>query len=211
MDKVTICNLALGMLGMPQIVSLEEKNTSGNLCRTFYPVLRDRVLRDHAWSFATASNELQLLAEKSIDPDFPYVCALPGDVIRVLDLVGGAPYRKLGRRILVAALPATVVYTARIEDTSLYDETFCEALQYLLAAELAMSNTRDAQFASIYRQEYRDRLATARSIDSQENRAAMQNAPRRSNWLGARVRGDCERGFAGPVTWTEGNAGKQGE
>ena len=211
MDSVTICNLALGMLGMPQITTLEETNNSGNLCRTFYPVLRDRVLRDHSWSFATAWEELQLLAETSLDPEFPYVCALPGDAIRVLDLVGGAPYRKLGRRILVNALPATVVYTRRVTDCSLFDETFCEALQYLLAAEIGMANTRDAQLVNYYRQQYQAALAVARSIDSSENRGALQNAPRRSNWLGSRARGNCERGFAGPVIWTSGNAGKQGE
>ena len=207
MDSVTICNLALGMLGMPHITSPEETNNNALLCRKFYPVLRDRVLRDHAWSFATTAKTPSVLDEEGFDPEFPVVCTIPNDAIRVLRLIPDLPYLRRGRQIHTTARPEKIVYTRRVDDPSLFDETFVEALQYLLASELARSNTRDAQLAGSLRAEYERRLAVARSIDSQENFAAYQNAPRRSNWLSGRM---SDRRCT-PVKWTEGNAGRQGE
>lgn len=206
MDSISICNLALMQLGIPAITSFQDENNNAKLCKTFFPVLRDRVLRDHTWSFATAGYELQCLNEKSFDPEYRYVCALPGDVIRVIEIVGNRPYRRIENKILVKELPATLIYTRRVDDPNLFDETFVEALQYLLAAEIGMSNTRDAQLINMYRQEYEKRLALARSIDSQENRYAIQTSPQRSSWI--RSRGAGTENYR-PVKWTQGTEGKQ--
>jgi hypothetical protein len=186
MDSVTICNLALMMVGIPAITSFDDSNNNARLCKEFFPVLRDRVLRDHTWSFAVASCDLQQLDERCIDRDFQFVCALPGDAIRVINLDDDSPYRRIGNRILVRKLPARVMYIKRVEDSNLFDETFVEALQYLIAAEIGMANTRDAQLINLFTQKYQLALATARSIDSQENRFAYQNNPQRSSWLAAR-------------------------
>ena len=207
MDSVEICNMALGMLGMPFITSFGDNNNHAQLCKRFFPALRDRVLRDHNWSFATKFCELQQLNVTSPDPRYAYVCGLPGDILRIVELIDGRPYRRIGRKIFVRELPATLVYTARIEDPELFDDTFTEALQYLVAAEIGMAHTRDAQLANLHRQEYERILAVARSIDSQENRHAAQNSPPRSFWLTGRGRNDDCR----PVKWTEGNAGKQSQ
>ena len=206
MDSVSICNLALMLVGIPGITSFQEENNNAKLCKTFFPVLRDRVLRDHTWSFATAFHELQALDERSLDPEYGTVCGLPGDVIRIIEIEGNRPYRRIGTKILVKELPATLIYTRRVEDPGLYDETFVEALQYLLAAEIGMSNTRDTQLIAMFRQEYEKRLALARSIDSQENRFEHQNAARRSSWI--RGRGHGTENYR-PVKWTEGTEGKQ--
>ena len=206
MDSVSICNLGLMLVGIPAITSFNDENNNAKLCKDFFPVLRDRVLRDHPWSFATAFHELQKLDERSGDPGFEAVCALPGDLIRVIELAGDRPYRRIENKILVRELPATLVYTRRVEDPELFDETFIEALQYLLAAEIGLSNTRDTQLIAMFRQEYERRLALARSIDSQENRYALQNGPRRSRWLRGRGQGSE---IYRPVKWTEGTEGKQ--
>jgi hypothetical protein len=212
MDSITLCNLSLNMLGINNITSFDDTNNNAQLCKTFFPVCRDRVLRDHAWSFAAAKTNLSALqGVESIDPDLPFVCSLPGDCIAVRDVIGDIPYRTWGRKIMVQSLPASVIYTARIEDTSLFDATFCEALQYILAAELGMSNTRNSGLIQLFRQEYERKLAIARSIDSSENRYAYQNHRRHSNWLDSRGAGSCDaRSCTGaPVKFVEGTAGKQ--
>lgn len=187
MDSVSICNLALGMLGIPAIMSMEEPNNNAKLCRRFFPVLRDRVLRDHCWSFATTGTALQRLSEASYDPEYEFVCLLPGDCIRVLRLMSGGAYRRIGARLYVNESEPVAEYIRRVENPEEFDETFTEALQYLLAAEIGMANTRDAQLINLYRQEYARRLSIARSIDSQENRFALQGHGKRSRWLGARA------------------------
>ena len=209
MDTITICNLALNMLGIPQILNFDEANDNAKLCKRFFPVVRDRVLRDHPWSFAAASCKLSELADTApFDPRFSFVCPLPGDLLRVNEIHPGAPYRIAGRNIFVTELPATLVYTRKVEDSSLFDETFAEALQYALAAEIGMANTRDPHLIALYRQEYERRLAIARSIDSQENHGAYALPPRRSHWIAARSAAlPCLP--AGKLNWVEGNAGKQ--
>ena len=109
MDSVTICNMALGMIGSPEIASFDEDSNSARQCKRFYPVLRD-----HAWSFAVSALDLAATTEAPPDPAFDIVCALPGDCVRVLRLADGAPFRRLGRRIAVRALPARVLYIRRI-------------------------------------------------------------------------------------------------
>ena len=209
MNSITICNMALSMLGISSISSFDEGNHNAHLCKTFFPVLRDRVLRDHTWSFATKFCELAELQTPSPDPMLPCASALPHDLIRAVRLVDRSPYRCAGKLIYCQHIPATLIYVARIEDPELFDETFCEALQYALAAELGMANTRDAQLIAMYRQEYDRRLAVARSIDSQENRHAYQT-PVRSNWLAARHGGSIKPQHCTARTeWTVGTEGKQ--
>lgn len=186
MDSVSICNMALMMLGMNRITNFDEENNNAKLCKQFFPILRDRVLRDHTWSFATAAADLQRVAdEDSFDPAFPVVCGLPPDVIRVVQLVGDIPYRCVGRKIFVADYPAKVIYIRRVEDASEFDVTFTEALQYLLAAEIGMANTLNTNLINYYRREYEQRLRVARSIDSAENVHAHQSGSR-SSWIAAR-------------------------
>lgn len=207
MDSVTICNLALMMVGIPPITSFEDDNNNAKLCKNYFPVLRDRVLRDHSWSFATAAENLQRLQEISIDDEYEYCCALPGDVIRVIALSDDSPYRRIGNKILIKNYPAKVLYVKRVEDPNLFDETFIEALQYLIASEIGLANTRNVQLIHMFRERYEKSLATARSIDSQENRFAMQNRIRESSYIAAR--GYTGSGKVTGVNFVEGNAGKQ--
>lgn len=211
MDSLIICNLALSMLGIPMIARLDDGSKQAQQCALLFPVIRDRVLRDHTWGFAAAGDELQQLAEESFDPAFPIVCSLPTDFIRVIRLTDYDEYRVNGRKILVKSLPNRLIYVRRIEDASMFDATFAEAMQYLLASEIAMSNTRDASLAQYYRQMYEARLAIARSIDSQENIHVYQNPARKSSFLSARFGGYS--GFppseAVPLRIIEGTEGKQ--
>ncbi len=190
MTEVQICNLALAILGIPTITSFDDTTQQAKQCKNLYPILRDRVLRDHTWSFAATGATLQQTPESSFDPAFQHVCALPVDLIRIIELENDMPYRRVGKKILVNELNLKILYIKKVEDSEQFDPLFCEALQYLLAAEFCMTNTRDAGMANSYRQEYQNRLAAARSIDSAENRAAYQ-CNRESSFLNAR------RGFGG--------------
>ncbi len=205
--------MALNMLGMPSITSFEEENNSAGLCKQFFPILRDRTLRDHHWSFAATAVKLQAAADEiPFDPAYTYCCPMPGDLIRITGIQPDQPYRKAGNRIFIDNLPATLIYTRRVDDPTLFDETFCEALQYQLAAEIGMTNTRDPQLINFYRSEYERKLAVARSIDSGENRFAYQPSPRQSNFIAARYQSVTTpvAGQTGtPLKWVEGTEGKQ--
>jgi hypothetical protein len=190
MDTLTICNMALLKLGVPALTTLDEPNSNARMCRVFFPALRDRCLRDHAWSFAMASAPLSVLEEASPDPDYPLACTVPADALRLVRMSDGSPFRRMGERLLAQSRDASVEYVRRVEDPEVFDPLFVEALVFLLASELCMAVTRDAAIGAQFRQGYLERLAVARSIDSQENVAAIQRrrAPR-SSWIEARRRG----------------------
>ena len=186
MTHIDICNQALSMLGIPKITSYDDTSNQAKLCKQFFPVLRDRLLRDHTWSFATAAAKLQKLDEESFDPELPYVCGLPTDCLRVVSLDDeDAPFRRIGKKIHIDYHPAGLIYIRRMEDCNDFDEIFSEALQYLLAVEIGMAMTRDAQLINLYRQEYEKRLQSARTIDAQENSHTYQRH-RHSGFLAAR-------------------------
>ena len=208
MNSVQICNLSLMMIGMPIIVSFDDENTNARMCKNFFPVIRDRVLRDHSWSFALSYEDMNTTTETSPEPDFPFVCAKPFDLIRILEVDDGEEYRLVGNRVLTKRSGARIKYVRRVEDPEQFDELFIEALQYALAAEIVITNTRDVQLANFYRNEYERRLIVARSIDSAENRHDMKPRPRRSHWIEARGGGGkpCRHGN---TVWTEGTEGKQ--
>ena len=111
---------------------------------------------------------------------------------------------------MTPALPATLVYTARIEDASLFDQTFTAALQYALAVELAMCHSRDASLISMFRNEYQAQIALARSIDSAENYHSYQKE-KRSNWIAARCSksSNIAQMCGQQVKFVPGTAGKQ--
>lgn len=187
MDGIKICNMALSMLGLPGITSFYDNSNHARQCNTFFPALRDQLLRDHHWSFATNSAELAQLAETPFDSNYSYVCALPPDLILILSLDDpDAEYRPAGKKILVNHLPAKVIYIRRVEDSEDFDELFADALRYRLAAELCMANTRDAQMIQYYQHEYEKRLATAKAVDSQENIQSFQPGAAQSNFIAAR-------------------------
>lgn len=210
MDSVTICNMALMAAGIPAITSFEDNNNNAKLCKNFYPVLRDRVLRDHLWSFALTYAKLQKADQEVPDPEYSAVCYLPGDVVRVVGLLDESPYKRLGNRILVSSFPATLVYVRRVEDPNLFDASFIEALQNLISAEVCLSSSRDIQMAQYFKNEYQGKLAIARSIDSQENVYDHQPGECLSSFMAARMGGRIRRG-SGKVVFVKGNAGKQGE
>lgn len=188
MDSVTICNFALTMLGMPCVASFEDEgDNNARMLKQFYPVLRDRVLRDHTWSFATRYCQLTAIEESPLDPCFEYACPLPEDCIRVVKMTDDSSFRRCGNLIFCNSPDPQIEYISRVVDPNEFDPNFIEALQYCIAAELGMANTRDANLINMYRQEYQQRLAVARAIDSQENYYNNQRSrPKRSNWIASR-------------------------
>ena len=208
MNAVQLCNMALSSLGIPTIVSFDDDSNQARQCKIFFPVLRDRVLRDHIWSFALAGAELQELSETPYDPTFSTVCALPVDLIRLVDVYPEQEYRLNGRKLLTHSAIVHIVYVRRVENPELFDPLFCDALQSLMASEIALSNTRDASLAQYHRQEYERRLLLAQSVDSQENIHIIQPGQFHSNFIAAKF-GRSIRGNEQKITARTGDCGVQ--
>ncbi len=99
---ITICNNALDKLGHGPIVSLEDGNKSANLCLRNWPLVRDRVLRDHPWNFAVKRATLAA----SIDvPAWGFTTTFPfaADHLRLLEVrdLSTDEYQVEGKNVLL--------------------------------------------------------------------------------------------------------------
>lgn len=146
-SEVSICNRALQLLGSDTIISLTDDNNRARAMNLAYQPVRDAEQERHRWRFCIKRDSLAALATA---PSFGYAYQYqrPNDYLRLIeggDLTSAADlsdyrtgssalYSIEGDRILTdLGAPLNIRYLARIEDTSLFSPSFCEALSARLA------------------------------------------------------------------------------
>lgn len=148
---VEICNLALNHIGAKSISSIDEASENARKCKLVYAPLRDAVLRDHAWNFATASEQLALLDETL--PGWGYIYAQPARCLNVRKIFSEAELANpipSDFKILLSPTTKTKSIAAKLElawceftyqvtDPLIFDPKFVEALSYRIGAALAQS------------------------------------------------------------------------
>ncbi|CAB4126636.1 Tail tubular protein Gp11 [uncultured Caudovirales phage] len=173
-SELDICNRALGLLGAASIVSIDGTEQAADLCRRFLPGLRDELLRNHPWKFATKRALLPASATAPAwGPGYSY--PLPTDCLRVLELdaEAGDGWAVEGDAIVTSlTAPLSIRYTARITDTTKWNVSFCSVMAARLAADLAMSLALSASLRSQMLDEMKRGLREARSIDAMEASSA---------------------------------------
>jgi len=172
--EIDICNLALRKVGAQTIMALDEASENARLCRQFYPRVRDTVLRLYPWNCATRRAKLAAAAEA---PAFGWAkqYPLPVDCLFVQRMeYQDIPFKIEGRMLLTDWAEANIIYTARLEDVSQYDNLLVQAIYTMLAAEISTSLRQDAKMYQGLMDELMMRvLPLARSINSQEQSMAQ--------------------------------------
>jgi len=85
MSEVSICNQALSLLAVPSILALDpEEGPEASLCATNYAPLRDSLLSEASWSFATRRYQLTPVVD---EPAYGYgqKFLLPTEVLTVIE------------------------------------------------------------------------------------------------------------------------------
>lgn len=179
MDKVEICNIALGRIGAADIERIDEASKAARTCRRFFDVDRKNVLEKFPWTFATRRVQLALLNENP--PDYKYAYRYPSDCLKIRRIYnkdysnekGECPYQLLsdtsGRKLYTDVELASIEYTADIEDVTLFSSQFVEALSWKLAADLAMAITSNANIAQYCLQGYNEYFIQAAGEDAIED------------------------------------------
>lgn len=143
-----ICNRALSKLGQRQIVGLaQSKDPISMQCSLLYHPARKETLCACRWSFAVRAETLTSLPElkgvEEIAPPFTAQYLLPTRCLRVLDV----PLKKwslAGRRLLTMGHgrdSLTITFIDNVEDGSVFDPLFVDALVCRLAEKLALPVT----------------------------------------------------------------------
>lgn len=183
-----ICNRALQKLGANRISSLSDGSRSARACTIAYDPRRRALLRDYVWSFAI---KRATIAEDNPAPDWGkgHSYTLPSDYLRLID---DYPERQSntndfeieGLQIFTNTVsPLYIRYIADIQDTTLFDALFMEALAANLAAELAEELTQSNSKKQYCAQDFSASIAEAKRIGAIEK---IPIVPVEDTWLTVR-------------------------
>lgn len=168
--EIKIANGALYQIGDLAITSFLDGTNRANVCDAFYDIARDATLEEHPWKFAEKRKELGQIALEFPVWEYSYFYQLPSDFIRVRKINNDAdveyPYRVEGNRLLCDLSSVSLLYTYRVEDTSLFSPLFIEALIYKLAAWIAMPLKKDKNLKESLLQSYDLALQKAKGVDA---------------------------------------------
>lgn len=137
LTALDICNAALSKLGESPLSAIDSNGTlPSRLCYMHYHPARREVLCATRWSFATRKVRLTS-AEAAVDDEHAVAHTLPMDCLRVLH-VNHPQWSLRGRCIYCPVTEIRLLYTADVEDCSVFEPLFAEALSVRLACKLCI-------------------------------------------------------------------------
>lgn len=174
MDQVAIANLALGWLGAARITNFNDPSRPAQLIATNFEAIRDALLEDRDWSFAT---ERMALQPDPVPPPFGFGARfqIPSRVLRVIsadDGTGSLHWAREGQFIVTEPKLATlsVVAVVRVTDCALFSPAFAQALAARLASDLAVTITENRILQADLWRLYQAKLADATVNDGRQGR-----------------------------------------
>jgi hypothetical protein len=194
MNQTAICNLALLRLGIAQsIADITESSTPARACNAVYTQCLESMLHERPWPFAVRQVDLALVGTQLI-ADWFYTYRYPSsylNVHRVLptivtddtqpSLYTTNPYPldvdtypfalgsdDDGRLIHTDMDDAIALGTVLVTDTSQYPPLFNSALAWYIAAEIAVSLTKDRNLYGNAYGQYEAEVSKAFAIAANE-------------------------------------------
>lgn len=149
---VTIWNMALSAMGARGTISSEtESGREADLCRLWYPHVRDVVLKAASWPCAAKWARLSVLTERDFSvewagsgtaPTYRFLYAAPAEMLAPRHLMS---YRRfsVGEYNDAAVIhadeeDAVLCYTKRVDNTELWDTGLTDAVVAALGAKLCI-------------------------------------------------------------------------
>lgn len=213
-SPVDICNLALSLLNVAPITSIDDPTTANEeICSLWYDQVRRESLRRHTWNFAV---KRVILAPDSTAPVFGYQNAfnLPSDYIRIMHInaydgyndapIQGSHYTiennkvKMGQYTSDSGQQLRLVYVADFETVSQMDPSFISYFSTMLGQKLAYAITQSNSAVQRMDALMKDAESVARAIDGQEN--PPKRIERSASRSARRNRGSV-RNYDGTMVW----------
>lgn len=193
MDRLSICNLALGRIAVGsqhKLADYEEDTEAGRNCRDLFPFALRYVARDFPWPFLRTYALGQLLSGSS--GTYAYRYAYPVDAAAILTVgEAGADFDRLPLYSLIESdharnagflvsdiAGAGIWYTAvPDEDVDIPDHGFCDAVGWLLARELAPAMKAEPRYWQMAQTAYLQSMPVAEAQALNEGRPGQQGLP----------------------------------
>jgi len=150
-SKVEICNMALQRIGADRITALTDNTESANAVSTIYDMVADEVMAAGAWTTCLVRTVLaQSTTTPSFDYDYQYQLPTDPKCLRVVKVNADYPseieYRIEGDKLLTDETTVSILYVARLANTSSYGPNLTKAIVSRLAAELSYKFSATAKF-----------------------------------------------------------------
>ena len=190
-DQTAIANLALGYLGQTPIVNIDDETKNARAAKRAFVPCRDALLREYpTFNFADETVQRSASAVDANVYRWAYRALLPVDCIAVRDVNRLSPeqWERRGRYLYTnQAPPLYLRYARRIDDTTLFDPLFDEALATKIAEAIAVSVTGKPSEATRMAQRLDDLMPKAKKSDARESRAGERpptswELARRGQW-----------------------------
>lgn len=182
-SRVSVCNMALGLIGAEMIASITAPNTEAERkCALYLDQAIDETLRLYPWNCAIKRVALAQLATAPAW-GYAYAYALPGDFIRGL----WADYQDVNFKIASGALHCddntfNLEYISRVSVNEM-DPALLGAVIAKLAEYLAFAVTNSGSMAEAMVKRFEMALVKASIADSQEGTPEEQET---NDYLNAR-------------------------
>jgi hypothetical protein len=182
--------MALGHIGVQQtIASLDEKSKEAGACKRFFEHCRDTTLRARPWPFATRYITLALV-EEIPNPIWGYSYRYPSNCVnlrRVIpsDVTVDDNYRDpfvvasddSGKLIYSNQVTAMAEITYRVVDPTLFDDSFVDALAWLVGARIGPSLSGNNAIKIVANAEARYNRALESAGSTAMNEGRVSTAP----------------------------------
>ena len=173
LSNVQIGNIAIAKTGSDSfITSFNDGIKVSRLLSLLFDPIRDSLLRSHLWRFARKRYQLAPLVDK---PSFDGVnyFQIPVDCLRIVtpDEEYFNTYGRWsveGDKIIADTTLLNIVGISRVEDPTLFDPIFAEALATRLAEELAIPIAQDASLKEALKRDARELIIRAAHVGATE-------------------------------------------
>lgn len=173
-NKVDISNQALSWLGANLITSFGDGTTEANLCSANYDQLRDTVLEEGRWTFATKRDVLSTPLVTGPEWGFSYAHPINTKYLVVLQVRddtlndqgrSNIEWYREGDEIICDSTKIYVKVIQQVTDEKKFTRTFTQALAARMAAEFAIPLTESTKKEEQMLSRYDKKLAKALAID----------------------------------------------
>lgn len=189
-SEIELCNRALFLVGVEPLSSLLDNSKAGRVLRLYYPEVRDRLLAESRWGFATARiAPTPTLVTNLTQYDYQFSVETDPPMLTLLDIVDentgyplpGLPFLVENGILYCNIENPLLVYTFRQTDVKKFSEPFITCLKYSLAAEISVPITEKVRPDLIAQAE----IAMASAIKQNAKTTKTRRTPSQS-WVTAR-------------------------
>jgi hypothetical protein len=186
--EVQICNLALSWMGQNLINSLGDNQNEAKVMKANYALSRDKVIGDHAWSFALSRVTLAPIATA---PAFGSgnQFLIPSNVLRVHRVYRAnnavqtgkfqnARWVREGQNIIATEEVVWAHFIVRVTNSDLFNAQVAHAIAAQLGVDTALTFTESLKMVETMEKRYTDKLADAIYADGSQGRTEVIESTR---------------------------------